>query len=754
MVQGLCQTLPRQGTVTRELEERIRNEDEAKKYQERQKAFKEDEAKVEAKRQREQGTSSTAHAQGKTTALKRQISALVDTPGSLSEPSSSPASKKFRQTHLKTYNALQMPFSDSEVEALQTQALRAQVSSKSPETLFEDQEMLKFIGRRQFISCLPLKTDQWKNIQKDSIAAVCANVDFKSYTVELLEVTALNKDGAAQCAEFERMIDDLEAKYGCMVLYFVTDADGGSKKGHIELGKKRPYLILPSCWAHQFQLQLRDYFKVYTFGALVAEDATFLIGWLNNHGKARKMFDSAQKEVSEARSGQAVILAYVVANLTHWVLKSRPAIRAAQVGAAKSTEKKKLEDEANRACDLIADSRDQPYSFWQGLEAVIGDLEPICLATNITQKDSVCPDQVLLNIAGIYLHFTDHPEPELSVEMVKRIEKRWKDCDQPVFLSALILNPYEKLSCFGPRAGLNQFKVANIIVWLYRRMNLHPNNVDSPEIRKEKEKEVTNAVYLYLSTSGPFKDFVSERQNFEATMGKDPIAVWNALAASPEVKELALFAVNLFKIVVNSAGCERVFSDTKYRQSSRRNRLGLAKLKKLHKVGSDIRMENQKAGLVKTRHTHNIHKNQQFEKLLGVPRYQELLEDMNHEDESERGRILVTTPEGWQTEMAKWIGEARQAEEDEQNDQFVAKDNEDYRNLPQIHQIFDSLPRVTKPASLTLETLFSGLPKRNQVSRARIDEEAALMEALVDAEEDARPDDGAVEIDSEEEYIG
>ncbi|THU78364.1 hypothetical protein K435DRAFT_876706 [Dendrothele bispora CBS 962.96] len=176
----------------RELEERIRNEDEAKKYQEQQKAFKEaciaagsvrgeetafithllgshrnktqqeclhasDEAKVEAKRQREQGTSSTVHAQGKTTALKCQISALVDTPGSLSEPSSSPASKKLRQTHLKTYNALQMPFSDSEVEALQAQALRAQVSSKSPETLFEDQEMLKFIGmlRKEAIHIMP-----------------------------------------------------------------------------------------------------------------------------------------------------------------------------------------------------------------------------------------------------------------------------------------------------------------------------------------------------------------------------------------------------------------------------------------------------------------------------------------------------------------------------------------------------------------------------------------------------------------------
>jgi hypothetical protein len=35
------------------------------------------------------------------------------------------------------------------------------------------------------------------------------------------------------------------------VIYLTTDADGGSKKGRILLGKERPWLILPSCWAHQ-----------------------------------------------------------------------------------------------------------------------------------------------------------------------------------------------------------------------------------------------------------------------------------------------------------------------------------------------------------------------------------------------------------------------------------------------------------------------------------------------------------------------
>jgi hypothetical protein len=31
--------------------------------------------------------------------------------------------------------------------------------------------------------------------------------------------------------QFEAMIDQIEIKYGCIVIYFTTDADGGSNKG-------------------------------------------------------------------------------------------------------------------------------------------------------------------------------------------------------------------------------------------------------------------------------------------------------------------------------------------------------------------------------------------------------------------------------------------------------------------------------------------------------------------------------------------
>ncbi|KAJ6583641.1 ribonuclease H-like domain-containing protein [Mycena sp. CBHHK59/15] len=462
------------------------------------------------------------------------------------------------------------------------------------------------------------------------------------------------------------MIDRIELKHGCIVIYFTTDADGGSKKGRLLLGKIRPWLILPSCWAHQFQLILGDYFKVYHFAAVIAEEATELIAWINNHSRVRKISDASQRIISKDRNGGIIIvLAYLVANLTRWtthfvafmrifilrqalqlaVLQNRTAIIEAEVGAATSTEGERLREDAERMCARIEDT-----GFWHGLEMVLGDLEPICLGTNINQKDSTRLDQVLLTIAGIFLRFADHTEDEVRTAMLVRLEKGWKDCDQSVFLIALILNPFEKLSCFGPNANLNQLKCRNLLISVYHRINDRPDNKDTAGDRKAKENKVSKAFMQYLSGTGDFSDFNAEEweQLYDNT---DPLQVWEALADGGEVAELACFAIIIFNIVANQAGCERAFSRIKIEQENRRNRLALEKTDKRTKICAEIRSEHEKQGLLKPRQARNNHKSTAT--LLSVPRYRDLLEDQDDEDSTERGRALVTSAEGWRTEVAK-----------------------------------------------------------------------------------------------------
>ncbi|KAJ7814179.1 ribonuclease H-like domain-containing protein [Mycena leptocephala] len=594
---------------------------------------------------------------------------------SAAESNDDTAQKKFKQTMLTTYTGLNMPFSSSESGAIQSQALRAIVSTNSSFGLFEDPEMLTLLGmlRSEAPAIIPsgkviggrlldeaattiqeklskvLKehsTDGWKALTKDSVNGVCANVDYKSYTIELVDVTSMDKSGPGMCKQFDEIIDRIEAKYGCVVVYLITDADGGSTKGRQLLGKERAYLILPSCWAHQFQLILGDYFKVNKFAAKTAEMATALIGWINNHGKVRKIFDAAQAQISKDIWGAILIVAYLVANLTRWtthciafmrlfrlqrplqlaVMQSQGAIIAAQVGAAKGADKIAFTAEATRFCAMIMEP-----TFWLGLESLIEDIEPICYG-NINQKDSTRADQVLLSLAGMFLRLVEHPEPDVAQGMTVRLEKRWKDCDQPLFLLALILNPFEKLSCFGPKANLNHFKCLDLLVSMYKRMTSRPDNKDTPAQRKAKEDQLSTAFLWYLSGTHSFGDWEVDQVKFQERMGRDPIVAWVAFRTT-ETGLLTDFAILILQIVVNQTGCERVFSDLKVKQTQRRNRLKLEKLDKMTKIGADIKTDHQQRGLIKLR-KREVH--QSTDALLTVPRYRDVVQAQDDENAGPR----------------------------------------------------------------------------------------------------------------------
>ena len=54
--------------------------------------------------------------------------------------------------------------------------------------------------------------------------------------------------------------------------------------------------------------------------------------------------------------------------------------------------------------------------------------------------------------------------------------------------------------------------------------------------------------------------------------------------------------------------------------------------------------------------------------LLTVPRYGDLLEGQDDQDESKHGQLFITMRVVWWTNMAKWIGDARAAEHEEESD--------------------------------------------------------------------------------------
>ena len=92
------------------------------------------------------------------------------------------------------------------------------------------------------------------------------------------------------------------------------------------------------------------------------------------------------------------------------------------------------------------------------------DLEPICLGLNMNQTDAMHPDQALLTFAGIFAHFQKHLKLSVAAGMMEKIEKCWKVLDQPMFVLALILNPFKGILHFGEKAAISPFTLNLILL--------------------------------------------------------------------------------------------------------------------------------------------------------------------------------------------------------------------------------------------------------------------------------------------------
>ncbi|KAF7295822.1 DUF659 domain-containing protein [Mycena chlorophos] len=694
------------------------------------------------------------------------------------------------------FKGLDLPFSDFDKELIEIQAERAVVAGNLAEDIFTQPEMVQLfrLFRSRATDVLPsrrliggrllddavkrvdkiivkkltsrlvgIELDGWRRFRK-GVTGICANDRGKVSTLEVLETTAGRKDGEGMAAFYEETIIRVEAKFGCIVIYVVTDADGGSKKGRDLLLEKRPDLFTPSCAAHQCQLYLGDYLKTSAVAKRVSEDAIALICWINNHDKVRIIFDDSQRIISPDQNadGRVIILAYMVANLTRWTSHataflrldrleraivsaartSRNAIIAAQVGSAKSTEGDRLRREATAMCDLI---EDRSFTFWGPLKQVIRDMEPICLATNINQQDATRPDEVLLTLAGMYLHFAAHDDDKIRDGMVKRLEKRWKDMDQSLMVLSLILNPFEILCRFGPNAPISRLKLRKLFIEVFGRVQSSPHNKDDNETKTAKREAAVMVFLEYLSTTGDWKEFMEDIETWTGDYGKDPFKVYEFMTGSSlGMTEFCKFATHLLSVVMNTAGTERLFSNLKLRLDDRRARTKIEKLAKKARVGEQIRREHAEKKLISVSESRKRHNHAAHARLLTVERYSDLLDNQDDEDETERGRQLVQGEAGWRTELARWIGMARAAELQESDD------------LPTPQEVSAEVraAAAAKWTKVTLESLFKGAKPPPRPSLDEIDARADVdyLNDLADAEEDAIPHDGAVYDEADTDY--
>jgi hypothetical protein len=76
---------------------------------------------------------------------------------------------------------------------------------------------------------------------------------------------------------------------------------------------------------------------------------------------------------------------------------------------------------------------------------VTDHLEPLAIATNVTQSSLCRLDEVLLTFGTLYRHFislTHGDDATIRTAVISSLEKRWYASDQEIFIASVLLNPF------------------------------------------------------------------------------------------------------------------------------------------------------------------------------------------------------------------------------------------------------------------------------------------------------------------------
>jgi len=99
-------------------------------------------------------------------------------------------------------------------------------------------------------------------------------------------------------------------------------------------------------------------------------------------------------------------------------------------------------------------------------------LEPLAIATNITQASFCRLDQVLMTFGHLVMQYksmTDVDDVVGCNAIIESIEARWATADQEIFIAAVVLNPFYQSTPFSTLQFLTNAGIYSMLSRLWER---------------------------------------------------------------------------------------------------------------------------------------------------------------------------------------------------------------------------------------------------------------------------------------------
>lgn len=347
------------------------------------------------------------------------------------------------------------------------------------------------------------------------------------------------------------MIEDLiasEWKVGAVV----TDNAGQCGRARRILALRYPNIAFMYCFAHDVNNLVKAVLK--TVFKTVSEDAAGAASFLNT--STSKWLVTAATEM-EKRYGES----FAVFTLCETRWNSMQACFASLLRVRGA-----LEDmvfryrNSSELCDKLRVLGDA--EFWTKLESAEKIVRPLCAASFRLQRDENTVADVVVSYMEVYRGFAS---TDFSNTLTQLVDARWNACEQPLFLLGFFLHPeyVEQARNFPPTVLTELEDVCQFAQYYYRRFV----SEDDSGLRGDMFKWVQGEYSTSLSTD--FKEDLV-------------VTFWEYEKNSKPKSKLPVLALTILSIAVNTATCERLFSELALILTPKRNRMTIKKTMNHH----------------------------------------------------------------------------------------------------------------------------------------------------------------------------
>ncbi|KUF95147.1 ALA-interacting subunit 3 [Phytophthora nicotianae] len=424
-------------------------------------------------------------------------------------------------------------------------------------------------GRANFLS------DGWQDVGKRHLLGAHIGLFGSFTTLGLFPTETQRLDGLALASRMEKIMEDAEED-GWEIGGVITDDAGNCGRARRILALRWPKVVFLKCFAHDLNNLVKKILSLECFRK-VSKQAHDVVNFLN--GSSEKWLPLVQQIMEEVYGSKWQFKTFCV---TRWnsmqgcfasLLRVKTAMR---MFAAKYWDDREFKP----ILKVLADE-----TFWKSLKDAERVINPICFASFKLQSDENTLADVVIVFRDLFDKYRELSGYDGLSDLV---EVRWAACEHPLFMLALYLHPayYQDASKLKATKISGYESIGEIAEHYYKRLV----GGDPGTITGELDDWLSGT---YMRNSP------KKLEDFETSSLPNVAAFWRHWKQKYPRHCLPKLALAVLSVTVNTATCERYFSELALIQTEPRNRMGVEKNRKIAAVRKHLRKKKSEMVQVK-----------------------------------------------------------------------------------------------------------------------------------------------------------